>query len=192
MGLLDVLNGMRNGPRGQPDPNAQGGGMSPMTMAILAFLAYKGIKHLTSGQMQSAPGTPPVRIPGVNPADIGGAAGSGGDLGDLIKGGLGGLLAGGAAGGILSGGLGSLINQFQQAGHGEIAKSWVGSGPNQDISSSDLAKSVGADDINALARHTGLPADQLLAGLARELPGVIDELTPNGRIPSGEELSRRI
>ena len=36
MGLLDVLNGMQNGPRGPSNPSAQtGGGMSPLTMAIL-------------------------------------------------------------------------------------------------------------------------------------------------------------
>ena len=52
MGLLDVLNGMQNGPRGQQDPNAKGG-MSPITMAILALLAYKGIKHVTGGQQQA-------------------------------------------------------------------------------------------------------------------------------------------
>ena len=39
MGLLDVLNGMRNGPGGQKGPATSGGGMSPITMAILAFLA---------------------------------------------------------------------------------------------------------------------------------------------------------
>ena len=48
MGFLDILNGMQNGPRGQSDPNAKGG-MSPITMAILALLAYKGIKHVTGG-----------------------------------------------------------------------------------------------------------------------------------------------
>ena len=42
MGLLDVLNGMQNGPRGPGNPNAQDkGGISPITMAILALLAYK-------------------------------------------------------------------------------------------------------------------------------------------------------
>ena len=34
MGLLDVLNGMQNGPRGQRTPGASGGGMSPITMAL--------------------------------------------------------------------------------------------------------------------------------------------------------------
>ena len=71
-------------------------------------------------------------------------------MADLLKGGLGGLLAGGAAGSMLSGGLGGLLNQFQQNGHGDAANSWVGKGPNQDISESDLAKSIGIDDIDAL------------------------------------------
>jgi uncharacterized protein YidB (DUF937 family) len=197
MGLLDVLNGMQNGPRGQSDPNAKGG-MSPITMAILALLAYKGIKQLSGGQPQAVPGANPTRIPGGNPLDTGGLGGAlsgalgGGGLGDLLKGGLGSLLAGGAAGSILSGGLGSLLNQFQQSGQGEAAKSWVGTGPNQDISTSDLAKSIGLDDIDTIAKHTGLSRDQLLSGLSKELPGAIDELTPEGRIPTGAELSHRV
>jgi uncharacterized protein YidB (DUF937 family) len=210
MGLLDVLNGMQNGPRGQTNPNATGG-MSPITMAILALLAYKGIKHLGAGQQQPAPGGNPQRLPGNNPINTGAPGGGlgdilggllggnsgggglgGGGLGDLLKGGLGGLLAGGAAGSVLSGGLGGLLKQFQDNGQGQVANSWVGTGPNQDISESDLAKSIGSDDIDALAQHTGLPRQELLAGLRRELPGAIDELTPDGRVPSGQELSQRV
>ncbi|MBP6771295.1 MAG: hypothetical protein KA171_26195 [Reyranella sp.] len=39
MSLLDVLTGMRNGPRG-----GRSGGMSPITMALLGLLAYKAVK----------------------------------------------------------------------------------------------------------------------------------------------------
>jgi uncharacterized protein YidB (DUF937 family) len=203
MGLLDVLNGMRNGPHGQPDPAAsKSGGMSPITMAILALLAYKGIKHLSGGQAPAPAGNPQRHsadadeqgggIGDVLGGLLGGSGGAGGGLGGLLQGGLGGLLAGGAAGSVLSGGLGDLLKQFQQSGHGEAASSWVGTGANKDISESDMAKSIGADDIDALARHTGLSRDDLLAGLRRELPGAIDELTPDGRVPSGQELSRRV
>ena len=62
MGLLDVLNGMQNGPRGPSTPSAkdEGGGMSPMTMAILALLAWKAMKHFGGGQPDAAPAqTPP-------------------------------------------------------------------------------------------------------------------------------------
>ena len=207
MGLLDVLNGMQNGPRGHTDPNAKGG-MSPITMAILALLAYKGIKHISGGAHAPAPA--PQRIPSGNQMDanasggglgdilgglLGGSGGAtggmaSGGVGDLLKGGLGGLLAGGAAGSILSGGLGGLLKQFEQNGHGQAASSWVGKGANQDISESDLAKSIGLDDIDAIAKQTGLSRNDLLAGLRRELPGAIDELTPEGRLPSGDDLSK--
>jgi len=95
-----------------------------------------------------------------------------------------------AAGSVLSGGLGGLLNQLQQNGHGETANSWVGKGPNQNISESDLAKSIGSEDIDMLARHTGMSRDELLSGLSRELPGAIDELTPDGRVPTADEASR--
>ena len=55
MGLLDVLNGMQNGPRGQPQPVAPGsGGMSKTTMALLAFLAYKAYKSFNNSQPAQA------------------------------------------------------------------------------------------------------------------------------------------
>lgn len=195
MGLLDILNGMQNGPRGPSDPTAKGEGMSPMTMAILAMLAYKAVKHFTGSQSQTAPANnaPPAPAPGgsINaslPGGLGGALGGGG-LGDLLKGGLGGLLAGGAAGSILSGGIGDLLKQFQQNGHGDTANSWVSSGPNKQISPGDLANALGADNINALTSKTGMSRDELLGELSRYLPEVVDEFTPNGRVPSENEVA---
>lgn len=189
MGLLDVLNGMQNGPRGPSDPNAKSsGGMSPITMAILAVLGYKALKHFTSGPSDTSPSAAPAPAPGgtVNA----GLPGSGGGLGDLLKGGLGGLLAGGAAGSVLSGGLGDLLNQFQQSGHGDTANSWVSPGANKQIAPGDLANALGADQINHLTSQTGLSRDELLAGLSQHLPEVINHLTPDGRLPTESELSR--
>ena len=184
MGLLDVLNGMQQGPRGPSNPSAQsGGGMSPMTMAILALLAYKAVKHLGGSQ----PGTTPAPSPG----NVNAGAGGGG-LGDLLRGGLGGLLAGGAAGSVISGGLGDLLKQFQQNGHGETANSWVSPGPNKQIAPRDLASALGADQINSLVSQTGLSRDELLSGLSQHLPEVINHLTPDGRLPTESELSGRL
>jgi uncharacterized protein YidB (DUF937 family) len=182
MGLLDVLNGMQQGPRGPSNPSAQtsGGGMSPMTMAILGLLAWKAVKHFTAPQ------------PGANPAPAPSPATTGGGLGDLLKGGLGGLLAGGAAGSVISGGLGDLLKQLQQSGQGETANSWVGAGVNKAISPDDLGRALGADQINALSAQSGLSRDDLLAGLSQQLPKIIDHLTPDGRLPTEGELSGRL
>jgi uncharacterized protein YidB (DUF937 family) len=187
MGLIDILNGMQNGPRGPRGPSGpsgggpagpSGGGMSPVTMAILGLLAYKALKSFTGqpGTAASAPGAPA-------PTQAGGS-------GDILKGGLGGLLAGGAAGSVLSGGLNDLLKQFQQAGQGDVTKSWVGTGPNKTISPDDLAKALGGDQISALSAHSGMSRDDLLASLSQYLPQAVDHLTPNGRMPTDQEVSR--
>jgi len=192
MGLLDVLNGMQNGPRGPSNPSAQSsGGMSPMTMAILALLAYKAVKHIGGSQSGASPAPAPAPGNTVN-AGLPGGGGMGGGLGDVLKGGLGGLLAGGAAGSVISGGLGDLLKQFQQSGHGDTANSWVSPGPNKQISPGDLASALGADQINNLVSQSGMSRDDLLAGLSQHLPGVIDHLTPNGRLPTEDEVSDRL
>ncbi|EJN14321.1 hypothetical protein PMI42_02119 [Bradyrhizobium sp. YR681] len=201
MGLLDVLNGMQNGPRGPSTPSSEksSGGMSPMTMALLGLLAWKAFKHLTAGQpgatpapQQRSPLPPPTPVNTGGSALPGGLGGSGGGLSDLLKGGLGGLLAGGAAGSVLSGGLGDLLNQLQQGGHGETASTWVGKGENKAIAPGDLANALGADQIESLSAQSGLSRDELLSGLSQYLPQVIDHLTPDGRLPTENELSGRI
>lgn len=198
MGLLDVLNGMQNGPRGPDGPSSEGSssGMSPMTMAILALLAYKAVKHI-GGSSASPAGAPPsvptpAQIPGTTNASMGGGIGDllGGLMKSPLGGALGGLLAGGAAGSVLSGGLNDLLKQFQDNGHTEAANSWVGSGANKQISPGDLASALGADQINTLVNQTGLSRDELLSGLAKQLPDVINQLTPNGRLPTDHEASR--
>jgi len=90
----------------------------------------------------------------------------------------------------LTGGLGELLKKFQQTGQGRVAQSWVGTGPNDTISPTELEKAVGVDTLDALSRQTGKPRDQLLAELAEQLPQTIDTLTPQGRIPSEHEAAR--
>ena len=185
MGLMDVLNGMQHGPRGPSGPSTgSGGGMSPLTMAVLGLLAYKTFKSFTS---HAAPQPPTPGAP-----SQGQSASAGGGMSEILKNGLGTVLAGGAAGGILSGGLNDLLKQFQQSGHGDIAKSWVDNVPNKAISADDLAKALGGDQIETLMAHTGLSRQDLLAGLSQQLPEIVDRLTPDGRLPTEQELSRSL
>jgi uncharacterized protein YidB (DUF937 family) len=195
MGLLDILNGMQNGPHGQSQPSAGGsGGMSPITMALLGLLAYKAVKSFGN-----QPGTgQPMPLPGA--ANAGGPGGLGDLLGGLLGGGAGGpspgglgnVLGGAAAGTVLSNGLGSLIRDLQNSGQGHVAQSWVGTGPNQEIAPDNLANALGADTLNALSKQTGLQRNDLLSGLSQYLPGLVDQMTPNGKLPTEEEASRMV
>jgi uncharacterized protein YidB (DUF937 family) len=170
MGLLDILSGMSNSESGQSAP-ASTGGMSPVTKAIIGVLAYQAIKAFTANQASAGPGSD-KQSPGA----------TGGGLDDLLKGGLGGLLGGGA--GSLSGGLNDLLKQFQQNGQGDVAKSWIGKGPNKSISPNDLATALGADRVKTLASFSGMSRNDLLSQLSQRLPDVVDQLTPDGRVPT--------
>ena len=167
------------------------GGMLAAGGRRVALLAWKSMKHFGGGQPGAAPTQAPPKLPGNVTAGLPGG-GAGGGLSDMLKGGLGGLLAGGAAGSILSGGLGDLLNQFQEKGHGDAADSWVSNGPNKQISPGDLGSALGADQIEALTSQSGLSRDELLQGLSKFLPDVVNHLTPDGRLPDENELSGRI
>jgi uncharacterized protein YidB (DUF937 family) len=93
------------------------------------------------------------------------------------------------AGGLL-GGLGGLLEKFQQSGHGEVAKSWVGSDQNQPIPPGSLGSALGPSIIKALSEKTGLSEQQVTAQLSQLLPGLVDKLTPQGRLPTHGELAR--
>jgi len=101
MGLLDMLQGMTNAPGGQQGGR---GGMSPLTMGLLALLAYKTMKgegplgNLLGQRTPSGAGTPTP-----------GASGGGGLL-NWLQTRLGGASASGTAGTLINGGTaGALI-----------------------------------------------------------------------------------
>ncbi|MBX3501367.1 MAG: DUF937 domain-containing protein [Alphaproteobacteria bacterium] len=165
MGLFDLLSG-------RPDRMfGRGGGMSPVTMGVLGLLAYKAIQSMNKP----------------------GSGESGGGIGDWLHRTLGGDTSSRRdTGGILSGGLRDLIGQFQQSGHGDIARSWVGAGANRSITPDVLAKVLTEEQIATLMAHTGLGRDELLRGMSEELPPAVDKLTPEGDVPSPLEMDEVI
>ena len=46
------------------------------------------------------------------------------------------------------------------------------------------------EQIEFLTERTGLSREELLAGLADQLPKAVDSLTPEGRIPAPQEMTR--
>jgi uncharacterized protein YidB (DUF937 family) len=91
-------------------------------------------------------------------------------------------------GGVWGSGLGGLLDKLTNAGHGSTVSSWLGSGQNEPIQPTQLQSALGQTTIADLARHAGISEQELLAQLSQSLPGVVDKLTPNGRVPSQPEL----
>jgi uncharacterized protein YidB (DUF937 family) len=118
------------------------------------------------------------------------ASAPGGASGPSASGAPAGATESGDGGGLLSG-LGGLLSKLQQSGHGDIANSWVGPGQNQPIAPSQLGSALGPDIISTLAQKTGLSEQELTSQLSQLLPGIVDKLTPNGRLPTVAELSEQ-
>jgi uncharacterized protein YidB (DUF937 family) len=152
-------------------------------LGLLAVAGYQNrdkIAEMLGGLTSNSGGTP-GGAPGGPGQQQGGLAGAGG-LGGL--GGLLGGLGGQNPGGLLSGGLGELVDSFRQNGQGDIAESWVGTGPNKEVAPQQLEQAIGPDVLAALAQQTGLSREEIVARLSRELPQAVDQYTPEGRIPS--------
>jgi uncharacterized protein YidB (DUF937 family) len=95
------------------------------------------------------------------------------------------------AGGVL-GGLGGLLNKLQQGGLGNVANSWVGSGQNQPVAPGQLGSALGPSIIKMLAQKSGISEEEITQQLSQVLPGIVDKLTPSGRLPTTAELSQKM
>jgi uncharacterized protein YidB (DUF937 family) len=121
---------------------------------------------------------------------LGGLMGGGGNnspIGNV----LGGLLGGGQAQGgqMGGGGLGGLVSQFEQAGLGHIAQSWVGGGQNQPVSPDQLQNVFGQSQVQNWAGQAGMEPHDFLSQMAQHLPNAVDQMTPNGQMPNEGTVS---
>lgn len=153
----------------------------PSMTALLGLLAVAGFQNrdkiagwLGSGQGAAQPagaGTAPPQPGSATPMPSG------------LSGVLGGLTGRHDVGSFLGNGLNELVDRFQQSGHGPVANSWIGTGPNQPIGPQQMEQAIGADTLATLTQQTGLSREDLLARLSRELPQAIDHYTADGRLP---------
>ena len=81
------------------------------------------------------------------------------------------------------GGLQGVVSEFERNGLGATVQSWVGTGPNQAISSDGINRVLGNDLLQQLAAKTGLSVQDLTQKLAQVLPDAVDKLTPDGVVP---------
>ena len=155
--------------------------MSRGMTILLALLAFAGYQN--RDKIAEWLNTAQRKVGDPTPSPEGAATSS-------VPGKLGGLLAGTSVGEVLGNGLRDLVEIFKQAGHGEVADSWVGHGPNKEIAPSHLERIIGSDALDAVAQQTGLSREEILSSLSRNLPEAVDKYTPDGRPPTAADFSR--
>jgi uncharacterized protein YidB (DUF937 family) len=169
----------------------------PSMTALLGMLAVAGYQHrdklaaMLGDQRSKAAGSgaPNAGYAGGHDRSTASSGSSSplNDISRLFGSGSGAAGAGGLAG-ILGGGLRELSERFTQNGQGEAVGSWIGTGSNRSVSPQDLEQAIGTETIAELTQQTGLSREDLLSRLSRELPHAVDQYTPQGRLPSDEDL----
>ena len=93
---------------------------------------------------------------------------------------VGGLLA--------SGGLSKIMGGLKANGLTSQAESWVGTGPNQPVSGSEVEQAVGKEQIQDVARQVGVSEPEAADAVAKVLPEVVDKVSPEGKLPPEQDL----
>jgi uncharacterized protein YidB (DUF937 family) len=88
------------------------------------------------------------------------------------------------------GGLNGLISQFASKGLGDVVGSWVSTGKNLPISPDQLQGVLGNDAVKNIASKLGMDTKSVTSQLSNLLPQVVDKLTPDGKVPEGDIMSK--
>ncbi len=98
----------------------------------------------------------------------------------------------GQAGGLASlqklvsscGGLQGLTSKLASSGLGEQVQSWVGHGQNQPVSGTQIKDAMDPSQVHSMARQAGMSDDETCEHVARALPDMVDQATPEGQMPA--------
>lgn len=114
-------------------------------------------------------------------SSLGGSQGRGGDL---LSGVVGMIQQ--------NGGLPGVLEMFRSNGMASHADSWVGTGANAEISGDQVQQVFGNAGLGNLASQLGTSHGEASSMLAKVLPELVNQLTPQGQVPAnhGDLLSQ--
>ena len=78
--------------------------------------------------------------------------------------------------------IGSILENLNSGGLGDIASSWLGDGANERISPEQISEVIGPDKMSDFASKLGLGMDEAAGGLSDALPQMIDKASSGGSI----------
>lgn len=90
------------------------------------------------------------------------------------------------------GGLAGLVKTFEEKGLNDIISSWVGTGENKAITPDQIQHGLGLERLQQLTEGLGISVDDVKAKLSGILPGLVDKLTPEGKLPDNSLLANAL
>ena len=88
--------------------------------------------------------------------------------------------------------LSKMLDNFKSAGMGEKVDSWVGSGRNEAVSPEEVKRAADPENLQAIADKAGISVDEAAEEISKTLPDVVDKLTPDGVVPSDEQVREKL
>ena len=80
------------------------------------------------------------------------------------------------------GGISGVLQMFKDRGLEQEVNSWVGLGKNLSITPEQVASVLGQGELAQMAAKFGISPMDLSNKIAENLPGVVDKLTPAGKV----------
>ncbi|GAA2401522.1 hypothetical protein Cme02nite_58360 [Catellatospora methionotrophica] len=106
----------------------------------------------------------------------------------LLKGLFSQMSGGGGGGGQAN--LSGLVDQLSKSGLGPQVQSWVGTGKNENVTGAQLQQALGGGTLENLAQEAGTTPRQAADDLAKVLPEIVNQATPQGQMPDPQQLQQ--
>jgi uncharacterized protein YidB (DUF937 family) len=88
--------------------------------------------------------------------------------------------------------LDGLMQKLRESGMEKQVSSWVAKGQNMPVVGEQIKKALGNEKVAEIALKLGITNEQAADDLAQAVPEVVDEVTPDGEVPTQEQVEERL
>jgi uncharacterized protein YidB (DUF937 family) len=85
-----------------------------------------------------------------------------------------------------------MLQKLRESGLEEQVSSWIAKGQNMPVVGEQIKKALGNEKVAEIAGKLGITTEQAADDLAQTVPDVVDEVTPDGEVPTPEQVEERL
>jgi uncharacterized protein YidB (DUF937 family) len=89
-----------------------------------------------------------------------------------------------------NGGLQGMTSKLTNSGLGKQVQSWVSTGQNQPVSGRQMQQAMDPDQLHAMASQAGMSDEECSEHLAKAMPEMVNQATPQGQIPQQDPFAK--